>query len=140
MKQKSDALFRIWSLLMILSGIILIVLDGYLMVLRFRTPEISRFWTLLATLILLACAILEIVCGVKSIAFISNTSRGRRFRAVQSKIRSFKRLSLAAILLALIQIILSTVFGIIFWQLALMILFGIIVPLIELLSTKTLQP
>lgn len=139
MKQKSDALFRIWSLVMILSGIILLALDGYLMVLRFKTPELSRFLTLIATLLLLACAVLEIVCGIKSIAFISTASRGRRFRAVQSKIRTFKRLSLAAIILALLQIILSCVFGIIIWQLALIVLFGIITPLIELLSTRALH-
>lgn len=140
MKQKSDALFRIWSLVMIFSGIILIALDGYLMIIRFKTPEISRFLTLIATLILLACAIIEIVCGIKSMSFISTTSRGRRFRAVHSKIRAFKRLSLAAIILALLEVILSCIFGIIFWQLALICIFGILMPLIELLSTKTLQP
>ena len=74
-----------------------------------------------------------------AIAFISTASRGRRFRAVQSKIRTFKRLSLAAIILALLQIILSCVFGIIIWQLALIVLFGIITPLIELLSTRALH-
>ena len=138
MKRAADRSFRIWSLLMILCGILMIALDVVLTIVRFQDPDISRFPAFLATLILFAAGVIAVFAGINSLSFLNNTSRGRRYRAVHSKIRSFKRLALAVILLCVLEVILSCVFGVILWQLILLVLFGICVPLIYLIQAKTI--
>lgn len=139
MKRKSDNTFRIWSLLMILSGICGIALDVYLMILRFKAAEVSRFFVLVAALIMLGYAVCEITAGVKGLAFAGQRSRGRRFRAAEAKISAFKKLALSVIILCLVELILSLIFGIILWQLAVMVVFGIVIPLIYMTASKSLQ-
>ena len=123
---------------MILCGFLNLVLDAALTVMRFQDPDISRFPAFLATLILFAAGIIAIIAGIKSFMFLNNTSRGRRYRAIHSKIRSFKRLALIVILLCVLEVILSCVFGVILWQLILLVLFGICVPFIYLIRAKSI--
>ena len=82
--------------------------------------------------------VIPIIAGIKSLTFLNNTSRGRRYRAVHSRIRAFKRMALFVILLSAVEVILSCVFGVILWQLILLILFGICIPFIYLLKAKTI--
>lgn len=124
---------------MILSGIIGIAFDVYIMILRFKSGEYSRILVLIAALIMLGYAVCEIVSGVKGISFVSQTSRGRRFRAAGAKIAAFKKLSLAVIILCLIHLVLSLIFGIILWQLAVLIVFGIVIPVFYMISAGSLQ-
>ncbi len=131
MKKTTGSALKIWSFIMILGGIISIVLDVMLM--------ISRFVLLLGILLLLACGILELAEGIKSLLYINTSLRERRFRALNNKIRTFKQLTIAAILCCLAEVILSVAVGIIFWQLAVMIGAGILIPLINLLCIRSLQ-
>lgn len=139
MKKTTGSALKIWSFIMILGGIISIVLDVMLMISRFREPGLSRFVLLLGILLLLACGILELAEGIKSLLYINNSLRERRFRALNNKIRTFKQLTIAAILCCLAEVILSVAVGIIFWQLAVMIGAGILIPLINLLCIRSLQ-
>ena len=138
MKPLTKKSFLIWNLLMIPAGIVLIALDGLLMVRRFQNPELSRILVLFATLLLLAAGICEIAAGIRSISLSGSISRNMRPRAVGSKIRILKRLALAAIILCLAELILSILFGIIIWQLAVLLAAGILVPLICLISASKL--
>ena len=138
MKQSPDKSLRIWNLLMLPAGIILSVLDGLLMIQRFRNPDLSRLLVFLATLILLASAVCEIVAGIRSISLSASVSPTRRPRVISAKIRILKRLAFAAILLCLAEIILSFLFGIIIWQLAVLTAAGILIPLICLIRAKNL--
>ena len=138
MKQITGKSFLIWNLLMIPAGIVLIALDGLLMVQRFRNPELSRMLVLSATLLLLAAAVLEIIAGIRSISLSGSLSGNRRPRAVGARIRTLKRLALAAIILCLAEVILSLLFGIIIWQLAVLLAAGILAPLLCLICAPKL--
>ena len=139
MNRKSDKSFRIWCFFMILFGLGLTALGILLMLHRFEDPSISRIMTLFATLILLAAGILEIVSGIRGFIFSAGVSRGRRFRAVSAKVRSFKRFGLSVLLLCVFQIIFSCLTGIMIWQLALLLVGGIFLPLFYIASAKSLR-
>ncbi len=139
MNRKSDTSFRIWCFFMVLFGFLLIALDIMLMMHRFQDPSISRIMTLFSTLILLAAGILEVVSGIRGFIFSNGVSRGRRFRAVSAKMRSFKRFGLFALILSVFQIIFSCLTGIMIWQLALLIAGGVFLPLFYIASAKSLR-
>ncbi len=138
MKKMFGRFLKIWSPVMIFAGIVNIVLDVLLTLSRYQDPKVSRVLAFVAAVVLLACGIFQIVAGVKSFALVTNLNRGYRYRAVSSKIASFKRLCVAAMLLSVVEIILSCVIGIVFWEICALLAAGILIPVIYLISIKTL--
>lgn len=139
MKHRSDTSFRICCFFMILFGAALTALDILLMLQRFRDPDLSRIMTLFATVLLFAAGILEIVSGIRGLLFSNGLSRGKRFRAVSSRMRSFKRFGLSVVILCVFQIIYSCLTGIMIWQLILLLAGGIFFPLLYIASAKSLR-
>lgn len=139
MKKSTGKALRIWSPIMILAGITSIALDAMLVISRFRDPEMSRFIIFLSAILLLACGVLEIAEGIRSILFLNESARGNRIRGRNLKIRSFRRFTLAAIILGLFVLVFSLSNGIVFWQLAALIGAGILIPLINLLCIKSVR-
>lgn len=138
MKQKAVQTFRIWSVFLVLAGIVSAALSVFQMVLLFRDPQTSRFLAVAATLLMLAYAVLEIAAGMKSVSFSTAVFAERRVRAANAKVLSYRRMALAGILLCLIRIILSCIIGIVLWQLLVMIVFGVFFPLFYLLASRSL--
>ncbi|MBR3241940.1 MAG: hypothetical protein IKF90_04465 [Parasporobacterium sp.] len=137
MKKTNGTALRIWSFIMIPSGIFCIVLDVMLMLPRFRNPEISKLLAFTGVVLLLFCGVLEILAGISGIGLLNASLRGRRLRAPEKRIRSLQRMSLFAVILALAEIVLSLIAGIVFWQLAAIALAGILIPLIHLIVLRT---
>lgn len=138
MKQKAVQTFRIWSVFLVLAGILSAGLAVYQVTLLFRDPQTSRFLAAAATLLMLAYAALEIVAGVKSVSFSSAFFAERRVRAAHARVLSYRRTALAGILLCLVRVILSCFIGTVLWQLLAMIVFGIFFPLFYLIASRSL--
>ena len=138
MKKMRGRFLKIWSPVMILAGGINIVMDVLLTLSRYRDPEVSKVLAFCGTIVLLACAVCQIAAGIKSFILVTNLNRGYRYRAVSSKIASFKRLCVAAMLLSVAEIILSCVIGIVFWEICVLLAAGILIPVIYLISVKSL--
>lgn len=122
---------------MIPTGVFCVVLGVMLMLGRFRDPEFSRPQAFAGFLLLLVCGILEAMAGIRGILLLNASLRGRRLRAPEKRVRSLKWMTLFAILFCLVEVVLSCVSGIIFWQLAAMAGAGILFPLIHLLCLRT---
>ena len=137
MKKTTGTALRISSFVMILSGVFCVALDVMLVLYRFRDPEISRLAAFLGTLLLLFSAVLEIYTGIRGLSLLSAALRGGRLRVSTKRIRFLKRLTLTAIILGAAHVILSCVIGIIFWQLAALVISAVLVPLIHLLCIRS---
>lgn len=138
MKRKAVQTFRIWSIFLVLAGILSAGLAVFQVTLLFRDPQTSRFLAVVATLLMLAYAVLEIVAGAKSVSFSAAVFAERRVRAANAKVLSYRRMALAGILLCLVRVILSCFIGTVLWQLLVMILFGIFFPLFYLIASRPL--
>lgn len=139
MNQSTGRPFRIWSGFMIFAGIVCIALDVVLTIFRLRDPDISRFLLVLGAVFLLGCGIFEIAEGIRSIGYLNDSLLDQRFRYLNKYTQSFKRMTAAAVLLALAELVFSCIVGAALWQLAVMIVFGIFIPLINLLCIRSLQ-
>lgn len=138
MKRKAVQTFRIWSIFLVLAGIVSAGLAVFQVTLLFRDPQTSRFLAVVATLLMLAYAVLEIVAGAKSVSFSAAVFAERRVRAANAKVLSYRRMALAGIFLCLVRVILSCFIGTVLWQLLVMILFGIFFPLFYLIASRSL--
>lgn len=138
MKRKAVQTFRIWSIFLVLAGIVSAGLAVFQVTLLFRDPQTSRFLAVVATLLMLAYAVLEIVAGAKSVSFSAAVFAERRVRAANAKVLSYRRMALFGILLCLVRVILSCFIGTVLWQLLVMILFGIFFPLFYLIASRSL--
>lgn len=136
MKQASVPSFRIWSIFLLIAGILNGILTVVLSVPLFQDPEAARLLVILSVLVMLASVICEISAGLKGASLASAVQRGQRVRAARSKILSCRRLALSALILCLIELILSCIFGILLWQLLAMIFLGILIPLIFLIVSR----
>lgn len=138
MKRKAVQTFRIWSIFLVLAGILSAGLAVFQVTLLFRDPQTSRFLAVVATLLMLSYAVLEIVAGAKSVSFSAAVFAERRVRAANAKVLSYRRMALAGIFLCLVRVILSCFIGTVLWQLLVMILFGIFFPLFYLIASRSL--
>lgn len=138
MKRRAVQTFRIWSTFLVLAGILSAGLAVFQVTLLFRDPQTSRFLAVVATLLMLAYAVLEIVAGAKSVSFSAAVFAERRVRAANAKVLSYRRMALAGIFLCLVRVILSCFIGTVLWQLLVMILFGIFFPLFYLIASRSL--
>lgn len=140
MKKTVGNALRIWSFIMVFAGIICLALDALLLSLRLHDPDLSRFAVYLGAFVLFACAVLEIIEGIRCIVYLNESIRNRRFRDRIRNIRTFKRLTLFAVLFGTAETVLSCIWGIVFWQLPVLIVSAVLIPLINFLFIRTIQP
>lgn len=136
MKRSTAQSYIPWSILILLSGIINAGFAVYLMIFRMQSAGNSRFSVIAAMLLMIASGILEIIAGIKSNSFFRKTAEGERLRAPKSKVLSFRRLVLFAMILCLIQMIFTLIAGLLIWQFAVIVFFGLFLPLLFLIRTR----
>lgn len=139
MKNPTDRSFIIWCFLLLFFGAVLLALDVMMTLSRFQDPSVSGFAAVICAAVLFGALICEIVAAIRGIIFVTNKSRSRRYRAFQSQKSSFLRLAAAAVILSLAEVVLSCVFGIEIWKLAVLVAAGILIPFICMISAGTLR-
>lgn len=118
--------FIFFSILMFIAGIVVIFAAFVLLATKLKDNDATRILVYISMILMLAYGVFEIVAGIASV------SENRRITN-QSGCVTLTKL---AIIFCIIQMILAAFNGIMVWQLALIFVTGILIPIIYLIVSK----
>lgn len=117
------------SVLMIVAGVLVIIIGILSMISKINSGDAERIFILAAALLAVIGGVTEIVSGTQGL--------GRKKQAVM--LGKGARLAAASVLICLAQIIISVVNGVTEWQLAGLLITGILIPVIYLASVRSVR-